>query len=87
VVEQWSENSYYPYFSGEKVFACGDSCEASQLVHFRHRIGEEGIELIFKESIHPNGKMARSRRLPLMPQVRKTAQEAYIFNNAANSTF
>ena len=56
VVEQWSENSYYQYFSGEKVFACGDPCEASELVHFRHRIGEEGIELIFKESIRINGK-------------------------------
>ena len=56
VVEQWSENCYYQYFSGEKVFACGEPCEASELVHFRNRIGTEGIELIFKESIRINGK-------------------------------
>ena len=56
VVEQWSENCYYQYFSGEKVFACGAPCEASELVHFRNRIGEAGIELIFKESIRINGK-------------------------------
>ncbi len=56
VVEQWSENCYYQYFSGEKVFACGAPCEASELVHFRNRIGEQGIELIFKESIRINGK-------------------------------
>jgi len=56
VVEQWSENCYYQYFSGEKVFACGVPCEPSELVHFRNRIGEEGIELIFKESIRINGK-------------------------------
>ena len=56
VVEQWSENCYYQYFSGEKVFACGAPCEASELVHFRNRIGTEGIELIFKESIRVNGK-------------------------------
>ena len=31
-------------------------CEASELVHFRNRIGEEGIELIFKESIRVNEK-------------------------------
>jgi transposase, IS5 family len=55
VVEQWSENSYYQYFSGEKYFACGAPCEASELVHFRHRIGEKGIELIFQESIRING--------------------------------
>jgi len=56
VVEQWSENVYYQYFSGEKLFANGPPCEASELVHFRNRIGEEGIELIFKESIRVNGK-------------------------------
>ena len=55
VVEQWAENSYYQYFSGEKIFACGAPCEASELVHFRHRIGEKGIELIFRESIRING--------------------------------
>jgi transposase, IS5 family len=56
VVEQWFENIYYQYFSGERSYACGVPCEASELVHFRNRIGEEGIELIFKESIRINGK-------------------------------
>lgn len=55
VVEQWMENVYYQYFSGEKSYACGVPCEASELVHFRKRIGEEGIELILKESIRVNG--------------------------------
>ena len=55
-VEQWSENCYYQYFSGEKIFACGEPCEASELVHFRNRIGTDGIELIFKESVRVNGK-------------------------------
>jgi IS5 family transposase len=56
VVEQWFENIYYQYFSGERTYACGAPCEASELVHFRNRIGEEGIELILKESIRANGK-------------------------------
>jgi IS5 family transposase len=34
----------------------GAPCEASELVHFRKRIGEEGIELILKESIRINGE-------------------------------
>lgn len=55
VVEQWMENVYYQYFSGEKSYACGVPCEASELVHFRNRIGEEGVELILKESIGVNG--------------------------------
>ncbi|PWK73767.1 IS5 family transposase [Mucilaginibacter oryzae] len=56
VVEQWAENAYYQYFSGEQVFTAKAPCEASELVHFRNRIGEEGVELIFKESIRINGK-------------------------------
>ena len=56
VVEQWSENAYYQYFSGERYFTPAPPCEASELVHFRHRIGEEGIELILMESIRVNGK-------------------------------
>lgn len=55
VVEQWTENVYYQYFSGETAYACGVPCEASELVHFRHRIGEESVELILKESIRVNG--------------------------------
>src|SRR5205814_2046528 len=56
VVEQWAENAYYQYFSGEKVFASKEPCVPTELVEFRKRIGEEGVELILKESIHVNGK-------------------------------
>lgn len=56
VVEQWSENNYYQYFCGETSFVASVPCEASELVHFRHRIGEAGIELILKESIRINGE-------------------------------
>lgn len=56
VVEQWFENIYYQYFSGEKAYACGVPCDASELVHFRGRIGAAGVELILKESIRVNGK-------------------------------
>lgn len=58
VVEQWAENAYYQYFSGEQCFAAKEPCAASELVHFRDRIGEKGIELIFKESIRINGNDA-----------------------------
>lgn len=62
VVEQWSENAYYQYFSGKESFTSTAPCEASELVHFRHRIGEEGIELIFRESIRVNGKDGKEDR-------------------------
>jgi IS5 family transposase len=56
VVEQWSENAYYQYFSGEEYFSSRPPCVSTELTEFRKRIGEEGIELIFKESIRINGK-------------------------------
>lgn len=56
VVEQWSENAYYQYLSGEDVFTAHQPCVPTELVEFRKRIGEAGIELIFKESIRVNGK-------------------------------
>jgi IS5 family transposase len=54
VVLQWTENAYYQYFCGMEAFSIVPPCEASELVHFRNRIGEEGIELILKESIAIN---------------------------------
>ena len=56
VVEQWSENAYYQYFCGMQEFIPGAPRSSSELVHFRHRIGEKGIELIFQESIRVNNK-------------------------------
>ena len=56
VVDQWAENCYSQYFCGEKIFASKVPCSYTELVEFRKRIGEEGIELIFKESIRINGK-------------------------------
>ena len=32
------------------------TCASSELVHFRQRIGEEGVELIFQESIRVNNE-------------------------------
>lgn len=55
IVEQWAENLYYQYFCGQQEFSSMEPCEASELVHFRKRIGESGIELILKESIRING--------------------------------
>ena len=63
MVEQWSENAYYQYFSGEDSFCPVAPCVATELVEFRKRIGTEGMELIFKESIRVNGKDANDKHL------------------------
>ena len=54
VVSQWSENAYYQYFCGGLEFMPKQPCDASELVHFRNRIGEKGMELILAESIRIN---------------------------------
>ncbi len=41
VIEKYSENVYYQYLCGQSEFVAKVSCEASELVHFRNRIGEE----------------------------------------------
>lgn len=56
VVEQWSENAYYQYFCGLQEFHPSAPCASSELVHFRNRIGVDGVELIFQESIRVNNE-------------------------------
>lgn len=63
VVAQWAENSYYQYFSGEIYFSMGEPCVPTELVEFRKRIGTDGVELIFKESIKVNGDDANDDNL------------------------
>ena len=62
VVAQFSENAYYQYFCGMGAFCTAAPCASSELVHFRHRIGEEGIELILKESIRVNLAIEDARK-------------------------
>lgn len=54
VVAQFSGNAYYQYFCGLESFCTSAPCASSEPVHFRHRIGEDDIELILKESIRVN---------------------------------
>jgi len=56
LMEQWSENAYYQYFCCMQEFTPSAPCASSELVHFRKRIGEKGIELIFQESIRVNNE-------------------------------
>lgn len=60
LVERWCENAYYQYFCGMQKFTPSALCVSSELVHFRKRIGKEGIEFVFQESIRMNKKEAVS---------------------------
>lgn len=51
VMEQWLQNPYFQYFCGESEFQWKYPCDPSDLVHFRKRIGKEGVEKIFQLSV------------------------------------
>lgn len=56
VVSAWVHNPYWQYFSGYTTFQWNFPIEPTDLVHFRKRIGKQGIEKIFKISIDLHGK-------------------------------
>jgi transposase, IS5 family len=51
LVEVWKQNPYYQYFTGSVHFQWGLPCDASDLVHFRKRIGGQGVLEIFRMSV------------------------------------
>lgn len=57
VVAQWKRNPYYQAFCGVHVFQSDVPCHPTELVHFRKRIGEQGIEKIFQMSVKLHGKL------------------------------
>jgi IS5 family transposase len=48
VVLQFKRNPYYQYVCGYSNYIPGMPCNATDLVHFRKRIGVKGFNLIFK---------------------------------------
>lgn len=59
----WIMNPYMQYFCGEAHFQHKFPCDPSDFVHFRNRIGEKGIEKIFKYTIELHGKSAKSKQV------------------------
>lgn len=51
VVARWIENPYWQYFTGEQYFQTSQPFDPSEFVHFRKRIGQRGIELVFSYTV------------------------------------
>ena len=51
LMPEWVRDPYFQYFCGEAVFQWKFPCDPSDLVHFRNRIGKEGVERILKLSV------------------------------------
>jgi IS5 family transposase len=52
----WVRDAYFQYFCGNVFFEHKFPFDPSDFVHFRKRIGEEGIGKIFAYSVHLHGK-------------------------------
>ena len=51
VVARYLENPYWQHFCGEVYFQYKLPFDLSNFLHFRHKIGPEGMAKIFKQSI------------------------------------
>src|ERR1035437_586603 len=73
-VEQWTLNPYFQFFCGEQEFQWSAPCAASELVHFRHRIGPGGAGKLLALSSALHGDQAKEKEVVLDT----TAQEKAI---------
>ena len=51
LVERWSENVVWQYFSGQEYYEPRLPCDATQIGRFRKAIGEAGVEELLKATI------------------------------------
>ena len=57
----WLSSPYMQYFCGEQFMRHKFPCDPSDFVHFRNRIGEDGIKKIFEQTVLLHGKEAKSK--------------------------
>ena len=74
LVLQYKRNPYYQAFCGAYTFQRTVACHATELVHFRKRIGKEGVEQIFKMSVGLHGPQAEEKEV----HIDSTVQEKSI---------
>jgi transposase, IS5 family len=59
VVAGWVQNPYWQYFCGMAEFQWSVPCDPSDLVYFRKRIGEAGVQRILKVTAQLHGDKAQ----------------------------
>ena len=59
VAARWVENPYWQFLSGFEEFQCEMPCDPSDLVYFRQRIGEVGMQRILKVTAQLHGDKAQ----------------------------
>ena len=62
VVVAWSENIYWQYFCGEIDIQYQAPCVANELTAFRKRIGQDGADYLFSQTVAMHGQQAQEKR-------------------------
>lgn len=62
LMPEWVRDPYFQYFCGEAEFQWRFPCDPSDLVHFRKRIGKEGVEKILELSVRLQPKKDLRKR-------------------------
>src|SRR5271157_61765 len=63
VVAAWVQNPYWQYFCGMSEFQWQPPCDPSDLVYFRQRIGEAGMQRILKVTVQLHGNKSQEREV------------------------
>ena len=63
LVEAWVQNPYHQAFCGVERFQWALPCDPTDLVYFRKRIGEAGMEKIFQSSVMLHGEASLEREV------------------------
>lgn len=63
VVSAWVQNPYWQYFCGMAEFQWSVPCDPSDLVYFRQRIGEAGMQRILKVTVQLHGDKAQEKEV------------------------
>ncbi len=78
-VKRLSENAPWQYFCGKRYYECKKCCDATTLVKFRQKIGEEGLNILLAETVRigKSEKIFKSKDLDKI-HVDTTVQEKNI---------
>jgi len=73
VVAAWVQNPYWQYFCGMSEFQWQAPCDPSDLVYFRDRIGEAGMQRILRVSAQLHGDKAQEPEVVVDTTVQEKA--------------
>jgi len=72
LILQWKRNPYYQYFCGFDEYTPALPCHSTELVVFRNRIGKEGFDFIFKQSVEMHGDAAEESQVVIDSTVQES---------------